>query len=255
MKIAKHKKLIRVAKGWLRAHRFNLNPNRDMIADPKTTDTSDHTMNTETDIAMNTETDITMNEVKDTTAMRIEDVQQEYWKTLQNGLPKPEKPDEVEMVETDTEPQPEMSEEHSKPVVGFDKHQYISEKMVELILDMCGIELERQVAVDVFGDNPRFLEARNAAVQAQKYMLGVTYGVFYYNKLATHPDCIAEFHDKFISGANLSLHHPVLNCRNKIANWHRRHGTSSIHDHNVMMDILETHFRQFVASRATKQAA
>jgi len=245
MKIAKTTKLIRVARGWLRNHRPKLNPNNDMTADPKKLDTTNDTMN-ET-------TDNTMNETQDNTAMRIENVQKEYWKKVQDGLPKPEQPVEVEMVETNTELQPEVCDE--RPEVGFDKHQWLSEKMVAIILDMCGIELDPEVAVECFGSNPRFLEARNAAVQAHKYMLGVTYGVFYYNKLATHPDCIGEFHDGFITGANLSLHHPVLNCRNKIANHHRRHGTSSIHDHNVMMDILESHFRQFVGTRATKQAA
>ena len=218
-----------------------------MTADSQKLDTANDTMN-ET-------TDNTMNETQDNTAMRIKNVQNEYWRKLQDGLPKPQKPAEVEMVQTEINPEPVTLDEYEDGTTGFDKHHYMSQKMVELILNLSGIELTSQEAVEVFANSPRFLEARDAGVQAHKYMLGLTYGFFYYNKLATHRDCVGEWHRKFITGAGLSLHDPVLNCRNKIANWHRKHGTSSIDDHSVMMDILESHFRGFVASRATKQAA
>jgi len=243
MKIGKHRRLIRAAQGWLRSHRHKLNKSEMKV------DT--HTAKNTTDPNL----DQNMNTTEDNAQKQIENVQQQYWRKLQHGLPKPQKPAGVEMVQTEINPEPVTVDEYEDGTAGFDKHHYMSEKMVELILNLSGIELTSQEAVEVFANNPRFLEAREAGVQAHKYMLGLTYGFFYYNKLATHRDCVGEWHRKFITGAGLSLHDPVLNCRNKIASWHRKHGTSSIDDHSVMMDILESHFRQFVASRATKQAA
>ena len=236
MKLAKHHRLIRVAQGWQR--------------NSKLTDPSNMKINKYT-----TRDTPQMIENNMTTTREIEATQQEYWKTLENGLPKAGQPIQVEFMDTETPDEqqveiPVQSKAQSAKQTRFPKNHLIAIRMAKWITSHSGFDLGTdEELVNYFKSNKTFLNALGCAVQANKFLHHATYGYWIYMVSCVRPDLAEAWHERFISGVGLSKNHPILNCKDRIATFYRKSNeAASVKHHQAMLDLLNIHFRRFAAA-------
>jgi len=265
MKLTRSTRLIRGPQGWLRNHLpklFTAKVNNNPQTNPEINQLDkDKTMNTTATSTPNTLT------TTDTNSLNMRDVittQSEYWSHLSK---QPTQRDEaclqVDLIREDnideTSDEPQKDTQLSQPVkVQFDKNHNISAKLAAYIQMESGIELEDEEAVvSHFSDSKRFCAARDAGVQAHKYLNGPTYAYWMYSVLNTHPEAAMAWHQAFLTMANLPKNHPVLKCRNRISNYYRWAKSASVSHHHDMLDILNSNFRRYAAAFESrmKQAA
>jgi len=162
---------------------------------------------------------------------------------------------EINTPKNHTNEQPQTSSNRRvKPKKLYSSNEWMSDQIALSIMRAAGLNnTNKNDRAALLADDPGFKETIQAAGKANQYLLGSAYGSFYWKVFTEDTDKAREFHQGFVTGANLHPKSPILALRNRLASYHRYGNKSGVNNHDELYEMCLAAYRKWEAGIQTTQ--